>query len=306
MEPLMTAPLAAIIVTYNSAEVLPGLLDTLQAGLAGIPDFEVIVIDNNSRDRSADIAEAHPLGIRVVRTGRNGGYAAGINAAAAILPAETDLLILNPDIRLLPGSIAKLRACTLDASVGIVVPQIRNEDGGIATSLRCEPSLGATWAQAILGPALAARFGVGEMIARRNVYAQRRSVDWATGAILLVTARARKLVGHWDESFFLYSEEVDFQRRVRAHGLTVAYEPEAQVVHIGGDYMQSPPLTALMTSNQIRYFARHHGPLSTMLFRGALAAFGMLRAWRSEADRAVLRVALSPLRPARHYMPVDP
>ena len=147
------------------------------------------------------------------------------------------------------------------------MPQIRNEDGGIATSLRCEPSLGATWAQAILGPALAARFGVGEMIARRNVYAQRRSVDWATGAILLVTARARKLVGHWDESFFLYSEEVDFQRRVRAHGLTVAYEPEAQVVHIGGDYMQSPPLTALMTSNQIRYFARHHGPLSTMLFR---------------------------------------
>ena len=74
------------------------------------------------------------------------------------------------------------------------------------------------------------------------------------------------------------------------------------VFHAGGDYKQSSALTSIMTSNQIRYFARHHGTVSTAMFRGALATFGLLRAWRSGAHRAVLKVALSPLRPVRTYV----
>jgi GT2 family glycosyltransferase len=120
--------------------------------------------------------------------------------------------------------------------------------------------------------------------------------------VLLVSPQARRRVGDWDESFFLYSEEVDYQRRVRESGLTVLYEPAARVTHIGGDYMQRPPLAALMTASQIRYFARHHDRLATLLFRCAIAAFGLLRFWRSPTHRAVLRVALTPLRPPGDYL----
>jgi GT2 family glycosyltransferase len=297
------APLAVVIVTYNSAEVLPGLLDSLGAGLAGVGPCEVIVVDNCSSDGSADLAAGHELNVRVIRSRRNGGYAAGINLATAEIPPGSDLLILNPDIRLSPGAVQELRLRARDERVGVAVPMILNADGSIASSLRREPSLPTTWMQAVLGPSLAGRLGVGDMIFDQDTYARARTVDWATGAILLVAARARQRVGAWDESFFLYSEEVDFQRRVRSAGLQIAYVPEACVFHIGGDYMHNPALTAVMTSNQIRYYARHHGPIPTALFRGALIAFGLLRVWRSRTHRAVLRVAMSPLRPARDYMP---
>lgn len=298
------APLAVVIVTYNSAEVLPDLLASLPAGLEGVNRYEIIVVDSKSGDRSADVAE--DAGVRVIRSGINGGYAAGINAAAATIAEDAHMLILNPDIRLLPGSVARLLARADDERVGVAVPMILNDDGTVATSLRREPTLASTWWQATLGPNLASRLSLGDMIADPAYYQRARNIEWATGAILLITARARSRVGDWDESFFLYSEEVDFQRRVRLAGLEVAYVPEARVFHAGGDYKRSSDLTSVMTSNQIRDYARHHGPLRTMLFRGALATFGLLRAWRSSAHRAVLRVAVSPLRPARDYMRAEP
>lgn len=295
--------LAVVIVTYNSAEVLPDLLQSLPAGLAGAGPCEVIVVDSKSSDHSADLAEAcEEPRVRVIRRGVNGGYAAGINAAAATLGDDIDMLILNPDIRLIPGSIATLVARGRQPGVGVAVPMILNDDGTIASSLRREPTLASTWWQAVLGPTLASRLGLGDMIADPEHYLSARNVDWATGAILLVAARARRRIGDWDESFFLYSEEVDFQRRIRAAGLEIAYVPDARVFHAGGDYKRNTDLTSVMTSNQIRDYARHHGPMRTLLFRAALVTFGLLRAWRSGAHRAVLLVAASPLRPARDYM----
>ncbi|WP_341486482.1 glycosyltransferase [Pararhizobium sp. A13] len=87
------------MVTYNSASVLPGLLDTLPAGLEGTEQYEVIIVDNDSHDQSVDLALAHPIGARVIRTGGNAGYAAAINAATATIDPSADLLVLNPDIR---------------------------------------------------------------------------------------------------------------------------------------------------------------------------------------------------------------
>jgi len=297
--------LGVVIVSYNSADVLPGLLDSLGGGLAGVANFRVIVVDNQSRDQSVSVAEAHPIGATVVRASSNGGYSAGINRAAELLPPDADMLILNPDIRLMSGSIAQLVLRARDERVGIAVPMIRNDDGTLAPSLRHEPTLAATWWHAALGPNLASRLGLGEIIADPSQYLFPSKIEWATGAILLVAARARRKIGQWDESFFLYSEEVDYQRQVRDAGLEIAYVPGAKVFHAGGAYQQSVALTSVMTSNKIRYFARYHGPLATTLFRGALAAFGLLRAWRSSAHRSVLKVALSPLRPPRHYMNMD-
>lgn len=297
--------LAVVIVTYNSADVLGELLDSLKVGLEGVPDPEIIVVDNNSADGSAELAEAHPSGVRVIRTGRNAGYAGGINIAGDALDADTAMLILNPDIRLMPGSVRELMNRAADPYVGVVVPLIWNHDGTVATSLRHEPSLRTTWPHVFFGPALAAKLGVGEMIASPRAYAESHAIDWATGAILLVTPRARSIVGRWDESFFLYSEEVDFQRRVRDAGMTVLYEAASQVVHIGGAYMQSPALNAMMTSNQIRYFSRHHGMVATLAYRLALIASGLARIWRSPAHRAALLTAMSPLRSPLDYLPAE-
>ncbi len=295
--------LAVVIVTYNSAEVLPGLLDSLAAGCAGIDELDVIVVDNDSRDHSVEIARNHPVGARVIETGRNAGYAAGINAATATIGKHCDVLVLNPDIRLMPGSARILCEQLSDLAVGITVPRMVSEDGHLAPSIRREPSLTTAWAEALLGGMLAARLDVGEVVNSPILYRDGGPVDWATGAAIMISARARLTVGDWDESFFLYSEEVDYLRRVRESGLSVSYIPQATVVHFGGDYESSSFLSGLMMANRIKDYARHHSKPATAVFRLALIVGETLRVGRSPAHRAALRAAL---RPHGYNLPVVP
>ncbi|TWG96730.1 GT2 family glycosyltransferase [Mesorhizobium sp. J18] len=290
---LGTPPLAVVVVTYNSASVISGLLDSLPAGLSGIPRVEVIIVDNDSKDRTVELTEAHTVQPKVIRMGRNAGYAAGINAASFLAPSGADLLILNPDIRLRPGTAATLRERLRDGSVGVAVPKVLHEDGSLAHSVRREPSMTTVWADALLGTRRAARLGLGEIVADRSIYERGGSVQWATGAILMVSARARRIVGEWDESFFLYSEEVDYLRRVRERGGSVVYVPEAEAVHIGGDYQHNPYLSGLMTANRIRYFRRHHGVLPTGMFRLGIIAGETMRFALGPGHRAALRAALT-------------
>ena len=284
--------LAIVIVSYNSALVLPGLLDSLSAGLEGIEKYEIIVTDNDSADNSVDVALAHAICPKVIRMGRNAGYAAGINAAAAIVRKDAHLLILNPDVRLVPGAARRLVERLADPSVGVAVPKIFAEDGTIAWSLRREPSIVTAWTDAILGGTLAARIGTGEIVSNSALYDREGPTEWAEGSVLAVAARARGVVGDWDESFFLYSEETDYMRRVRECGLSVTYVPQAQAVHIGGDY-QNPRLAALLAVNRIRYYRRHHGPLSTAMFRLSIMVGEGMRAFRGPGHRAALRAALT-------------
>jgi GT2 family glycosyltransferase len=282
-----------VIVTYNSAAVLPGLLNSLPTGLEGVNQFETIVVDNDSRDNSVDIALAHAIRPRVIRMGRNAGYAAAINAGAATVRPDADLLILNPDVRLLPGTVTLLVGRLTDSSVGVAVPRILAEDGSTRWSLRREPSIMTAWTDAILGGNFAARIGVGEMIGDPTTYDREGLIEWATGAILVVAARARRVVGDWDESFFLYMEEVDYLRRVRECGFSVAYVPQAKAVHIEGEYNENPRLSALLCANRIRYHRRRHGPLSTAAFRLSIIVGEGMRAVRGPpGHRAALRAAL--------------
>jgi GT2 family glycosyltransferase len=286
--------LSIVIVTYNSASVIQGLLDSIPSGLKGIEQVETIVVDNDSADDSVDIALAHPIRPKVISMGRNAGYAAGINAGVATAHPDADLLILNPDIRLLPNAARLLVDRLTEKSVGVAVPRILTEDGTTYWSLRREPSLLTAWTDAILGGTLAGRIGTGEMVGDAATYDREGLVEWATGAIVAVAARARRIVGDWDESFFLYMEEVDYLRRVRECGFSVAYVPQAQAVHIGGEYSENPRLSALLCANRIRYHRRHHGPLSTALFRLSIIVGEGIRAVRgSPGHRAAVRAAVT-------------
>jgi N-acetylglucosaminyl-diphospho-decaprenol L-rhamnosyltransferase len=292
----MRPSVSIITVTYNSDDVLPRLLDTLSAGLEGVDDFEVVVVDNASSDNCVDIALAHPMRPRVIQMGRNAGYAAAINAADKTIDANRSILILNPDVRVMPGAVATLLKQSLDPKVGVCVPQTLNDDGTISLSLRREPSVVTAWGDALLGR-FAVRLGISEIIGNISFYQKSGSVEWASGSALLVTPHTRRKIGAWDESFFLYSEEVDYLQRVRAHGLDVHYVPDARVVHVGGDYWSNPWLSALLASNRIRYFQRHHGAVATATFRSAILVGAILRYVLGPSHRAIFRAALIPVRP---------
>lgn len=288
--------LAVVTVAYNSADVLPGLLDSLEEGLSGAEPYRIVVADNQSSDGSAELAAAHRTRPRVVRTGRNGGYSAGINAALATFGEDVDVLVLNPDIRLHKAAGRRIRVALSAPGVGIAAPRIVHEDGSIVRSIRREPSVLTAWSDAILGGGLGARLGTGEIVGPNPVYRRGGSIEWASGAILGISAQARAAIGKWDESFFLYSEEVDYCRRARAKGFSVFYVPEATAHHIGGDYMQSPPLYALLTANRVRYFRRYNGPLASLGFQAGVAVGEAMRSLTGKRDRAGLSAAISPQR----------
>jgi N-acetylglucosaminyl-diphospho-decaprenol L-rhamnosyltransferase len=294
--------LSVVIVTFNSSGALSPLLDSIPAGLEGVDDYEIIIADNASHDGSAELAEAHPIRPRVIRMGRNAGYAAAINAAATMADRGSALLVLNPDLRLYPHAVMPLLEHITGASVGVVVPTNFSEEGHVDLTLRREPSIVTAWADALLGGGLAGRFGLGETITKSGSYSQRGLVDWATGSALLISENARNAVGEWDESFFLYSEEVDFLRRVREAGFGVLYEPAAKVMHAGGGSGRNPKLFALQTANRIRYYALHHGALATLVFRLGVVTGEALRCWRSPSHRAAFSSSLKPLLKGADFM----
>jgi GT2 family glycosyltransferase len=288
---MQDAELDVVIVTFNSAAVLGGLLDTLWIALADLPNARVIVADNDSRDDSAGIARDHAIGASVVSVGYNAGYSAGINAAVAAFGRSGPLLLLNADIRLRPDCISRMLAELARPEVGVVVPKTLHDDGTLSYSIRREPSLLTAWSEALVGGGLAGRLGLGEISRRAEDYAQNRAIIAASGAIMLVSSSARAGVGPWDERYFLYSEEVDYQRRARDAGFEIRLAANAVCTHVGGESNSNATLFALLTANRMRYFRRYHGSFATLLFRLAVTTGAGLRFMFGPTHRAAFKAA---------------
>ncbi len=286
-------PVHVLVVTYNSVDVLPALLASLDDGLAGVPRWHLTVVDNASTDGTTDVVSRLAPEARLVRTGRNAGYAAAINAGARHGSPDDVLLVLNPDVRLHVGAVAALADALADPHVGIAVPRLVEPDGTTAPSLRRDPSIGRAWAEAILGGGRAARLGRAEQVVAPAEYTRSQDVDWATGAVMAIAPACRDAVGDWDESFFLYSEEVDYCQRTRDAGLAVRYVPEAVATHLSGPYGGDPDLWRLVVRNRLTLFARRHSRASAAAFRAGVLAGQALRAPVSRAARVGVAEAWS-------------
>jgi N-acetylglucosaminyl-diphospho-decaprenol L-rhamnosyltransferase len=284
-----------VIVTYQSAGVLPECLASLPLGMEGVEDWTIAIADNGSDDGALDLARELLPGVATVQLGRNAGYAAGINAAISAASPPDAVLVINPDIRLRQGAVALLLGALHDPRVGIAVPRIIGPNGSLHFSLRRQPAVLRALGEALLGGRRAGRYAaLGETVTRPTEYEAAHTVAWATGASLLISRRCREIVGPWDESFFLYSEETDYQLRAGDFGFGVEYIPESEVIHIGGDLSRSPQLWALRTTNQAALFARRHGRFRSGAFRAILILNQAVRAARgSRTHRAALRSMLS-------------
>jgi hypothetical protein len=101
-----------------------------------------------------------------------------------------------------------------------------------------------------------------------------QQVDWLVGACLLVRREAYEQVGGLDEGFFMYSEELDWCRRVKQAGWQVVYFPGATVIHHEGKSSEQvvPARHIHFQSSKVRYFRKHHGPVQAELLRWFLLA----------------------------------
>jgi GT2 family glycosyltransferase len=258
-----------IIVTYNSAEVLPGLLRSLLDACAGA-QWRTIVVDNASTDETVATVQRLLPTADIISLPDNNGYAAGINAAYDRADASEDVLILNPDVLLTPGSVARLAEfAATDDNIGIVVPTVLRADGTREQTLRKRPNALRITAEALLG-SRGARWG--EQVDEHDI-----SADWANGAVLYVPAQVRSVIGPWTDDLFLYSEEVDYCRRVVDVGFTIRRHPTVTATHIGGESNVSPALWAQLVTNKVVHLARWEDKTQARLAWDALVLGQMMR-----------------------------
>ena len=285
----MPSDLDVVVVTYNSAHVIADLLDSLPPALGALT-ADVTVVDNGSADGTADLAAAR--GDCTVVRSANVGYAGGINRGVREGGSAEAILILNPDVRLSDNAIPPLLKALNEPGVGIVVPQISSPEGELEFSLRREPSL--------LNAAGFSRTGwaaLSEHMSDPADYAEPRFVDWALGAVLLVSRSCYDLLGGLDESFFLYSEETDFCLRARDRGLLTRYEPGSVAVHIGGGSGRSGRTHAMQMVNRVRLYRRRHGAPASWCYYGLTVAREL--SWVVRGHRESLSALAAVLRPAR-------
>jgi N-acetylglucosaminyl-diphospho-decaprenol L-rhamnosyltransferase len=280
------------VVTYNSEDVVADLLKTMPDALEGC-SWHLVVADNDSRDQTLAVVKELQPGATIVETGRNAGYAAGINAAVAAGPSARSVLILNPDNRLEPGSIAALRAKLDEPGVGIVVPRLLGSRGNLGLTLRREPNIRRALGDMLLSARFAGRFPMwSELVTDSRCYAEDSTADWAAGPIMLVSRECFAACEGWDESFFLYSEETEFCLRARDRGYRLVLTPDAEAIHLGGDSGSSPTLRALHLVNRVVLYRRSHSSVAT----GAFWLVTVLReASRLPLRRPVTRHALAAL-----------
>jgi N-acetylglucosaminyl-diphospho-decaprenol L-rhamnosyltransferase len=273
--------LSIIIVSHNTRALLQHCLDDLLAAGAAAPlDLQTVVVDNASTDGSRELLAARYPAVEVIASATNQGFAAANNLGLAAARAPVALL-LNSDAFVTAPVLR--RACDLlrdTPLVGLVGVRLVNEDG----------SLQATWETF---PTLATDIGVSlgfdRLLARRPAEPQRTGpADWVQGACIFVRMTAFASVGGFDETFFMYSEEVDWCRRFWARDWQVWYLGEVAVVHLGGASSRNSNLRRRRNLYRSRLGLRRRfsGPAASGLLWGCMLAGLTLRA----TGRAALRL----------------
>jgi N-acetylglucosaminyl-diphospho-decaprenol L-rhamnosyltransferase len=273
---------------------------------------EVIVVDNASNDGSAEMVRAEFPFVRLILNETNRGYTGGNNDGIAVAGGRY-VMILNPDALVMEDALATMVAyADAHPEVGVLGPQLLDPDGSVQSSRRRFPTLmtalfESTWLQPLAPCGVLRRYYLLDCADDET-----QEVDWLVGACLLVRRETIQQVGGLDEGFFMYSEELDWCRRIRQAGWKVVYLPKAQVIHHVGkssDQVVAQRHIYFQTS-KVRYFRKHHGALAAggvrivllMMYAGQLVleavkgALGHKRALRRERVRAYWQVLRSGLR----------
>jgi len=259
----------AAIINWNSGSLLRSCIESL---LHTSTDVEIVVVDNASSDDSMSCSLSFRDKVDFIRNSSNRGLAAAINQAFAT--TETNyVLVLNPDLRVLPGAVAYLETC-MD----------RLPDAGAIGGYVNEKYLPRRLPS--LHSLMLENFGAG-VRQDAGVADEPFAVEQPAGAALMIRREAYNAIGGFDEQFYpAWYEDVDFCRRLKDEGWKLYFAPQARFVHEGGysaSALGAVSFAAAYYRNQVRYAHKHLGAAASVAVRGSIAA-GMI-------GRMVLRPA---------------
>lgn len=269
--------LSIVIVNWNVRDLLRHCLHSIfQLPLSNFQpptsnfEIEVIVVDNASSDDSVAMMENEFPQVRLIANSENVGFTVGNNQGITASRGRY-ILLLNPDTEIV-GDALTMMVKYMDAhpQVGVLGPQLLNPGGSIQSSRRRFPTLATAFLESTI---LQQWFPRNR--ATRHYYItdhpddEVQEVDWVTGACLLARRETIEEVSLLDEGFFMYSEELDWCRRMKAQGWKVVYLPTARVIHYGAQSSEQVKSFQYIQfqRSKIRYFRKHHGPWQAEVLR---------------------------------------
>lgn len=260
--------LDVVIVSYRCRELLRRCLASVERHAP--EGTRVWVVDNDSRDGSAELVRAEFPWVTLFESGENAGFARATNRGIAAGGAPY-VLALNPDTELHEDTLPTLlRLLGEHPEVGIVGPRLERPDGSFDhASRRSFPTL--------LG-ALGHFSGIGRRLERgplaqyRAPDVERGPVDAVNGAFMLIRRAALEQVGLFDEGYWMYMEDLDLCFRFKEAGWVTWYEPSATALHVKGGSAgrRSPRLELAFHRGMWRFYSRHRAGSRSMLVNAAV------------------------------------
>jgi N-acetylglucosaminyl-diphospho-decaprenol L-rhamnosyltransferase len=260
------------VVNTSQRELLLRGLDAIAREREGLPfASEVLVLDNGSRDGSAEAAQAHAAVDETIALGERRGK--GQNDSELLRRARGRFaLLLNEDSELQPGAtLALWRALQQRPDAALAGARLLRPDGAEQPSAWRFPSPLTALAGALL---------LHRLLTVQSRGSQTREVDWCQSAALLVRRDAAEQVGYLDADFFVYSDEVDFARRLRDAGWLSLYVPQAAAIHHEQLSTDAVPERRIveMARNRDLYMRKHHSSAAALAVRWLTAWPYALRA----------------------------
>lgn len=259
--------LSVIIVTYQSSNVLPRLLDSLERQDVPAEEYDLIVVDNDSSDASAGIIEGRFPQARLIKNAENRGFAAAANQGAQLATGKY-LLFLNPDTVLEEDFLrSSIRFLDANPDVGVFGPQLVSLNGEAQSDCWRSPSWPVLLAEVFLPYRLAL-----PLVTSRP--GGTTSVQGVSGACMMTGREVFVKVGGFDERFFMYYEDLDYCRRVEAGGYRVMHLHDLVTVHLGASSSHKDLDTFFTTSYRSK-LAYYQKTLSLPSLAGTLIRVGL-------------------------------
>ena len=292
---------SVVIVSFNTRELLRECLQTLYRESRDVT-LETIVVDNGSRDGSAGMVAAEFPIVRLIRSQANLGFAAANNLGFAIATGRY-VVLLNSDAFVKSGALRRsVDHMDRRPRVGLGGARLIGRDGSWQPSARMFPSC---LNELLTLSGLSTRYPRSRFFGRVDRTCVDPLIDiptdWVPGAYSIIRREVLEHVGYFDEAFFLYYEEVDLCRRIKAAGYEVWYWPDITVVHLGGESSKTVKhlqlsqtgmqLTLWRTRSRLLYYRKHHGTRGAWLAMAVENWWTWLRLVRNAASRSTERRA---------------
>ncbi|MFM2056991.1 MAG: hypothetical protein RLY71_1376 [Pseudomonadota bacterium] len=268
--------ISIVIVNYNGKKFLKDCLSSLEKNCSS--EFEVIIIDNNSSDKSAEYIEDNFSDVTLIKSSVNHGFTGGNNIAAQYATGEY-ILLLNNDTVVKTSLDPMIEALDKHQDVGAIGCHLEYSDGKHQESIGKKPSpliLALSWTP------LAHVFD----FFRRTLPSRSAEyfmpfvyATWVSGACLLTRASIWKELKGLDEKYFMYMEDTDYCLRVHDLGYKVAYTSNTCVLHFEGAGKPWIGRNAVLntTDSYLTYSEKFYGKFGVTLIKIILPPIFIIR-----------------------------